>query len=246
MPLGETPPPEETCLTRLGVPANRPPRRTSANSSVYSRVPDNFNLFRMGGINWCVWAAFILVTMLLVPAHLYLKNFHYRGELVGIIFVVILLFLVCFSVSLFHTKTRAILLHRLNLEDDARGCALDQDAVSPARRRPLFPTPTLTHRRLVRHLPCPPVRMSMSTPDLVDGHALSRDRMARSHSQASRGVSYGLLRPHEAGEHRLETSLAFDAASDPPPYHVAILLPAPTHAATRECETPPPAYDVVQ
>ncbi|XP_050688571.1 uncharacterized protein LOC126981508 [Eriocheir sinensis] len=246
VPLGETPPPEETCLTRLGVAANRPPRRTSANSSVYSRVPDNFNLFRMGGINWCVWAAFILVTMLLVPAHLYLKNFHYRGELVGIIFVVILLFLVCFSVSLFHTKTRAILLHRLNLEDDARGCALDQDAVSPGRRRPLFPTPTLTHRRLVRHLPCPPVRMSMSTPDLVDGHALARDRMARSHSQAARGVSYGLLRPHEAGEHRLETSLAFDAASDPPPYHVAILLPAPTHAATRECETPPPAYDVVQ
>ena len=246
VPLEETAAPEETCLTQLSVPSTHD-RRTSANSSVYSRVPDNSSLFRMGGINRCVWGVFIVFTMFLLAAHINLKQFHYRVELVGIIFVVILLFLVCFSMSLFHTKTRAILLHRLNLEDDARGCPLDQDPVSPARRPPLFPTPTLAHRRLVRHLPCPSVRMSMSTPDLVDGHALSRDRMARSHSQASRGVSYGILRPHDTNEHRLETSLASDATTDPPPYHVAILLPAPTHAATaRECETPPPAYDVVQ
>ncbi|XP_071514218.1 uncharacterized protein [Panulirus ornatus] len=245
-----TTPGEEVCLTRLNVPSNHTSRRTSANSSVYSRVPDNFNLFRMGGINWCVWAAFIVITMLLVPAHLYLKNFDYRGELIGIFFVIILLFLVCFSVSLFHTKTRAILLHRLNLEDDARGCNQDSETSSPFRRRPLFPRNTLTHNRSSRRLSLTPVRVSMSTPNLlINGQVTSeRDPAARPPIPVySRGNYEGALRPYENMEHRAEASPASDASSDPPPYHVAVMLPTPSQPpASRDCETPPPAYEIVQ
>ncbi|XP_045582357.1 uncharacterized protein [Procambarus clarkii] len=246
-----TTPGEEACLARLSVPppSTHASRRTSANSSVYSHIPDNFNMFRMGGINWCVWAAFIVITMLLVPAHLYLKNFDYRGELIGIFFVIILLFLVCFSVSLFHTKTRAILLHRLNLEDDARGCALDTETVSPSRRRHFFPPTPLTSRRLPRHMSYPLVRVSMSTPDLlVNGQTPGApDRVRRTHTHASRGTLSGILRSYDITTPRPEASQASNAGSDPPPYHLAILLPTPTHAPTaRRCETPPPAYEVVQ
>ncbi|KAG7165427.1 uncharacterized protein LOC121870657 isoform X2 [Homarus americanus] len=245
-----TTPGEEVCLTRLNVPSTHASsRRTSANSSVYSRMPDNFNLFRMGGINWCLWTAFIVITMLLVPAHLYLKNSNYRGELIGILFVIILLFLVCFSVSLFHTKTRAILLHRLNLEDDARGCTLDSETASPSRRRPLFPSTTLTNNRLPRHLSYPLVRVSMSSPDLlINGQTTSAtERVGRSHPHVTRGTLNGVLRSYELTDQRPQASPATDAGSDPPPYHLAILLPTPTHSPnSRECETPPPAYEIVQ
>ncbi|XP_053642355.1 uncharacterized protein [Cherax quadricarinatus] len=246
-----TTPAGEMCLARLNVPSSaHTSRRTSANSSVYSHIPDNFNLFRMGGINWCVWAAFIVITMLLVPAHLYLKNFDYRGELIGIFFVIILLFLVCFSVSLFHTKTRAILLHRLNLEDDARTCALDSETASPSRRRALFPTSSLASNRLPRHVSYPLVRVSMSTPDLlINGQTASAtERVGRSHPHVPRGTLNGILRSYDLTNQRTQISVASEAGSDPPPYHLAILLPTPTHSPTSRggCETPPPAYEVVQ
>ncbi|XP_037793763.1 uncharacterized protein LOC119589233 [Penaeus monodon] len=237
--LGTSAPGEEVRLTRLNVPTDSSSRRTSANSSsMYSRTPDNFNLFRMGGINWCVWMAFVIITLLLVPAHLYLKNFDYRGELIGIFFVIILLFLVCFSVSLFHTKTRAILLHRLNLEDDARSCPMDSETASPARRRPFFPSGNAAHSRLARHAARSPVRVSRSTPDLlINGQ--TADAAARSLAQEAR-------RNHHASR-SVRRGEAPDGTGDPPPYHVAIMLPAPTHSSpVRNCETPPPAYEVVQ
>lgn len=252
---------EEVCLTRLNgaSPASRSSRRVSISdidpSEVYdyTNTQQNFNLFHMGSVNWCVWAVFILVTMLLVPAHLYLKNFDYRGELLGIFFVIILLFLVCFSVSLFHTKTRAILLHRLNLEDDARiGCHEDAERGSPSRRRPLFPASALaSNRRRSRQQAYPPVRVSMSTPNLIaNGQSANfhpRDRVSRSHSQASRGIFNATADSYDQGDLRSEASPSREASRDPPPYHVAILLPAPTHNPTvRNCETPPPAYEIVQ
>lgn len=244
-------PREEVCLTRLNVPPNgQGSRRTSANSSLYSRIPDNFNRFPVGGFNLCVWVwvTFIILTMLLLPAHLYLKNSHYHVALIGILFVIILLFLVCFSVSLFHTKTRAILLHRLNLEDEAR-CGLEGDPSSPSRRSPIFTGSSMAHNRSGgRHSrPFSPLHMSVSTPDLlVNGQmAGTRDFVARSQSQAARGTPYGVIRTQEAHDSRVEMSPASDAGSDPPPYHVAILLPDPTRP-TNARETPPPAYEILQ
>ena len=219
-------------------------------------LPDNFNRFRMGSINWGLWACFIVVTVLLIPVHIYLKQYDYRGELMGIFFVITLLFLVCFSVSMFHTKTRAILLHRLHLEEDIRTCPMDMDGPSPSSRRryPILRVPLSSQSRLVRHLALRPIRVSRSTPDLlVNGQLVPSSRVAQvsSPNHVSRSMSQVSHNSIFSGGHlsdsRSDSSPIIDDSEDPPPYHEAILLPAPSETAlNRTCETPPPAYEIVK
>ena len=229
--------------------------RSSLNATRTTTLPDNFNRFRMGSINWGLWGCFIIVTILLVPAHIYLKRYDYRGELMGIFFVITLLFLVCFSVSMFHTKTRAILLHRLHLEDDIRQCPMDLEGTSPnsRRRHHVFGSSVRNQNRLIRHLALRPIRVSRSTPDLlVNGQVVSGSRVVQGPSpqQVSRSlsqVSHNSIFNGHMSDSRSDSSPIIDHSEDPPPYHEAIMLPAPSdNALNRHCETPPPAYEIVQ
>ena len=220
---------------------------TTTTATTSSRLPENFNRFRMSGLNWGVWCGFIFGTALLVPSHIYLKKYDYRGELLGIFFVLTLLFLVCFSVSMFHSKTREILLHRFHLEEDLRNCPAPN---SPTTRRRRYRRNNCFSSRHNHY----PLRRVRSTPELQANDQSTSPRPAALNltraSPAIRNPRRGGTREIGANNLLGSSSGTSDISNnlDPPPYHLAILLPSPPYAECpiRRCETPPPSYEHIQ
>ena len=197
---------------------------TESLTTAQHSLPNNFNRFKMGSINWALWVCFIVVTALLVPAHIYLKQYAYRGELMGFFFVITLLVLVCFSVSMFHTKTRTILLHRLHVEEELGNCPVNTADQSGAQD----------------------VQQSFSV-DVVNERRIRPFQMRSSHSNPElAGNEYSRIDIHESSR-RLLASIrragrAQRTEAPPPPYEIAVLLPQTDSKANRS-ETPPPEYN---
>ncbi|XP_018020915.1 uncharacterized protein LOC108677230 [Hyalella azteca] len=196
-----------------------------------AQLPDNFNRFRMGSLNWGIWAGFLLATVMLVPTHIYLKKYDYRIDLLGIIFVLTVLFLVCFSVSMFHSKTREILLHRLHIEEETRAFPASS---SPASRRRRYRRNVRFSSRYNQY----PLRRVRSTPEL---------HLTRL-SSSSTGSPILMYPTNNTGAAstlaaRCARNASMASRADPPPYDIAVLLPKPP---MRRCETPPPSYEHIQ
>ncbi|XP_076065815.1 uncharacterized protein LOC143039533 [Oratosquilla oratoria] len=246
--------------------------RAARIPSLHPRAQVNYNLFRMGHVGWGTWLCFVFVTLLLVPAHLYLKQINYHGELLGVFFVSFLLFILCFSFSLFHTKTRSILLHRLNLDRDM-GAFQSSRASTHSEETDL----NNHHNHNHHHHSHPPFysRSAFTPVHFSDIYVHQLDRpLPGGGSESSRGggggggggggrtrahsnpSSTGIYLGHDLTTScDLESVIASEQDPDPPPYHEAVRLPdeppmpppsassTTTSPTSHRPETPPPSYD---
>lgn len=208
-------------LTETGV---EPP------TTVSSSPPENITRFQ--SLNWGVWGCFIFITILLVPSHIYLRKYDYRGEFLGIFFV-LTLFLLCFSVPIFYSKSKQLLLHRLQMEEEMQHIPSTTTLRSPCTQRRRY-----HYNAHTSDYTLPPIRRVHSTPDLQ-----GRGTQAASTASATGGDT-GV--PSVSGMVPLRMHRAQDHSWDPPPYHIALLLPTPADCYVRRCETPPPSYEHIQ
>lgn len=219
--------------------AERDETETAQPAASDNAIPTNINRFRSGSLNWGVWGCFIFATILLIPSHIYLKKYDYRGEFLGVFFV-LTLFLLCFSVSMFHSKTREMLLHRLHLEEDIRNFPASSSPSSRRRRyrRSIRFSSRYNQYQLRRVRSTPELQANGQSPT-VSGSIFQAQQLMEA-SSSIRTAGGGLPRSSVY-------TTQHDATLDPPPYHLAVLLPTPTcDYLVRRCETPPPSYEHIQ
>lgn len=219
-----------------------------------------------------LWCCFFLLMPVVIPVLIYIKDSDVtRRIFLGLFIVILIILLVCFSLVIFETRTRQMLAMRsISDEDDQVDLHNFRSTLPPANQNLLAATHRIltsnplrsacratrtnraspTTRQMVRFQSpvhslsiASPTRLPHTSPLRTAASAPTTPCSSSPIVRIATNDSLQLMQPHfTAPRENLRLPLT-RPQDNPPPYHVAINLPAPEAVDGLTVETPPPPYE---